>query len=54
MMEATLSSDMSLFTRTARRNIPEDGIIHSQRPEDLKVYIALTGWTFSGDVMCLL
>jgi hypothetical protein len=24
--------------------IPEDGILHSHRHEDLKSYIALTGW----------
>jgi hypothetical protein len=27
------------------RNIPEDGILHSHRRENLKSYIALTGWT---------
>jgi hypothetical protein len=25
--------------------IPEDDILHSQRHENLKSYIALTGWT---------
>jgi hypothetical protein len=25
--------------------IPEDDILHSQRRENLKFYIALTGWT---------
>jgi hypothetical protein len=25
--------------------IPEDGILHSYRRENLKSYIALTGWT---------
>jgi hypothetical protein len=25
--------------------IPEDGIFHSDRRENLKSYIALTGWT---------
>jgi hypothetical protein len=25
--------------------IPEDCILHSRRRENLKVYIALTGWT---------
>jgi hypothetical protein len=25
--------------------IPEDGILHSQRLDNLKSYIALTGWT---------
>jgi hypothetical protein len=27
-----------------RRNIPEDGNLHSDRRENLKSYIALTGW----------
>jgi hypothetical protein len=27
------------------RNIPEDDILHSHRRENLKSYIALTGWT---------
>jgi hypothetical protein len=26
-------------------NMPEDGILHSHRRENLKSYIALTGWT---------
>jgi hypothetical protein len=26
-------------------DIPEDGILHSHRRENLKSYIALTGWT---------
>jgi hypothetical protein len=25
--------------------IPEDDILHSHRPENIKYYIALTGWT---------
>jgi hypothetical protein len=25
--------------------IPEDGLFHSRRRENLKTYIALTGWT---------
>jgi hypothetical protein len=43
-MEATRSSDMSVLTRATRRNISEDGILHSHRRENLKSYIALTGW----------
>jgi hypothetical protein len=27
-----------------RRNIPEDGILHSHRRENLKSYISLTNW----------
>jgi hypothetical protein len=45
MMEALSSSDTSVPTRATRRNIPEDDILHSYRRENLKSYIALTGWT---------
>jgi hypothetical protein len=30
--------------KSHKRNIPEDGILHSYRSENLKSYIALTGW----------
>jgi hypothetical protein len=30
--------------KSTRRYIPEDGILHSYRRENLKSYIALTGW----------
>jgi hypothetical protein len=36
---------MSVITRAVRHNIPEDGIVHSHCRENLKSYIALTGWT---------
>jgi hypothetical protein len=37
--------DTSILTRGTRRSIPEDGILHSHRRENLKFYIALTSWT---------
>jgi hypothetical protein len=43
-MEALCSSEASVLTRDTRREIPQD-IIHSYRRENLKSYIALTGWT---------
>jgi hypothetical protein len=45
MKEALISSEMSVLTRATRRNIPEDVFLHSHRRENLKSYIALTGWT---------
>jgi hypothetical protein len=45
MMEAIRSSETSALTRATRCNIPEDGILHSHRRENLKSYIALTGWS---------
>jgi hypothetical protein len=44
MMEAIFSSETSVLRRATRRNIPDDGILHSRCRESLKSYIALTGW----------
>jgi hypothetical protein len=44
IMEAIRSSETSILTRATRRHISEGGILHSDRRETLKSYIALTGW----------
>jgi hypothetical protein len=44
IIEVTRYSETSVLIRATRRNISEDGIIHSHRREDIKSYIALTGW----------
>jgi hypothetical protein len=44
MVEAIRSTEKLVLTRETGRIIPEDGIIHSHRRENLKSYIALTGW----------
>jgi hypothetical protein len=45
VMEAIHCSEMSILIRATRRHVPEDGILHSHCREDLKSYVALTGWT---------
>jgi hypothetical protein len=44
MMEAIRSAEPSILIRATRRYIPEDGILHNHRRENLKSYTALTGW----------
>jgi hypothetical protein len=38
-MEATRSTETSVPTRTTRRHIPEDGILHSHSREHLRPYM---------------
>jgi hypothetical protein len=38
MMEALRSSETSVLTRITCRNLPEDGILHSHRRENLRSY----------------
>jgi hypothetical protein len=40
MIEEVRCSETSDLTRATRRTIPEDGILHSDRRENLKSYIA--------------
>jgi hypothetical protein len=54
MKETVCSSETPVPTTATRRNIPDDGILHSHLHENLKSYITSIDGIFSGDVMCLL
>jgi hypothetical protein len=45
MTDAINSSETLVLTRGTQRLIPEDGIRHSHRHENLKSFIELTGWS---------
>jgi hypothetical protein len=45
MMEKIFSSETPVPTRAAWRHMQENGTLHSDCRENLKYYIALTGWT---------
>jgi hypothetical protein len=42
MMQAIRSSETPVLTRAILCNIPEDGILHSHRRENIKSYAAIT------------
>jgi hypothetical protein len=44
MMAAIFPLETSVITTATRHRIPEDTILHSHRRENVKSYIALTGW----------
>jgi hypothetical protein len=44
MTETIRSTETSVLSRATHRHTPEDGIVHSHRCENLKPYMALTGW----------
>jgi hypothetical protein len=53
MKEARSSSKTSFLTRTTRRNIPEEAILHSYRRENLKSYIRSDASKIAGAINIL-
>jgi hypothetical protein len=49
MMEMIRSYETSVLTIAEQRNIPEDGILHSHRRENLKTYIIVNCVFFSAE-----
>jgi hypothetical protein len=43
-MDVLSSSETMVLTKATQGDVPEGGILHSHCRENLKSYVALTGW----------